>query len=140
MIKVIGGKTIFSPLKWSFFDDLNKIQFDQANYVLTQFETLIILCKGLCQDKKNNVGVRIENTNLVSWWTDKYWLMLEEPILLWFMINLSIPNYLVTLHWPTVNLRSSMWMSFTSNKWRTERLWQEVEKKSTTVWSIGRDL
>ena len=44
------------------------------------------------------------------------------------------------LHWPTVSLKSSMCRSFTSKRWRVERRKQEAEKKSTTVWSIGRDL
>ena len=44
------------------------------------------------------------------------------------------------LHWPTVSLKSSMWRSFTSKRWRVDKWRQEVEKKSTTVWSIGRDL
>ena len=44
------------------------------------------------------------------------------------------------LHWPTVSLKSSMCRSFTSKRCRVERRKQEAEKKSTTVWSIGRDL
>ena len=44
------------------------------------------------------------------------------------------------LHWPTVSLKSSMCKSFTSKRCRVERCKHEAEKKSTTVWSIGRDL